>query len=109
MEFGETPGDALKREFLEETGLDIIDYELLDANSVMVKWNFEPNTKIMVHHVGIFYKINKYKNKVRNNIELDNKNDDSLGADFYNINYLKKSEVSSIVLLELEKLGYSLR
>lgn len=109
LEFGETPGDALKREFLEETGLDIIDYELLDANSVMVKWDFKPNTKIMVHHVGIFYKINKYKNEVRNSIELDNKNDDSLGADFYSINYLKKSEVSSIVLLELEKLGYSLR
>ena len=54
MEFGETPGDALKREFLEETGLDIIDYELLDANSVMVKLDFKPNTKITVHHVGIF-------------------------------------------------------
>lgn len=105
----ETLGEALKREFLEETGLDIINYELLDANSVMVEWNYKSYEKFMVHHVGIFYKIKKYKNEVKSNIELDNKNDDSLGADFYNINHLKKSEVSAIVLLELEKLGYFLK
>lgn len=109
LEFGETPGSALKREFLEETGLDIIDYELLDADSVTVKWKYKPDEKILVHHVGIFCKIGKYKNKVKNNIEIDKNNDDSLGADFYNINHLKKEELSLVVSLELEKLGYTLK
>ena len=40
---------------------------------------------------------------------IDEVNDDSLGADFYSINELKKSELSKIAILELEKLGYNLK
>ena len=39
---------------------------------------------------------------------IDDKNNDSLGAKFYNINSLKKEELSEIAILELEKLGYTL-
>lgn len=109
LEFGETPEVALKREFMEETGLDIIKYELYDANSVKVKWKYDTDTKIMVHHVGIFYKILDYKNEIKKNINIDSKNDDSLGAEFYEISKLKKEEVSAITLIELQKLGYSLK
>lgn len=35
-------------------------------------------------------------------------NDDSLGAEFFDINQLSKEELSAIAVLELEKLGYKL-
>ena len=41
--------------------------------------------------------------------EVDEVNDDSLGADFYEIDKLSKDELSSIAILELEKLGYKLK
>lgn len=109
LDFGETPEATLKREFMEETGLDITKYELYDANSVKVEWKYDTDTNIMVHHVGIFYKILDYKNEIKKNINIDSKNDDSLGAEFYEISKLKKEEVSTITLIELQKLGYSLK
>lgn len=109
LEFGETTEATLKREFMEETGLDITKYELYDANSVKVEWKYDTGTNIMVHHVGIFYKILDYKNEIKKNINIDSKNDDSLGAEFYEISKLKKEEVSTITLIELQKLGYSLK
>ena len=109
LEFCEPPEVALKREFMEETELDITKYELYDANSVKVEWKYDTDTNIMVHHVGIFYKILDYKNEIKKNINIDSKNDDSLGAEFYEISKLKKEEVSAITLLELQKLGYSLK
>lgn len=46
--------------------------------------------------------------KINNNVLIDNKNDDSSGANFYNIYDLKREELSSIAILEIEKLGYKL-
>lgn len=109
LEFGETPEIALKREFMEETGLDITKYELYDANSVKVEWKYDTDINIMIHHIGIFYKILDYKNELKKNINIDSKNDDSLGAEFYEISNLKKDDISAITLIELEKLGYILK
>ena len=46
---------------------------------------------------------------VKENIEIDEQNDDSLGASFYNIKNLKKENLSLITILELEKLGYKIK
>ena len=108
FEFGETPVETLKREFIEETGLAILDYELFDTNSVLVDWNSDNYGSIKVHHIGMFYKINSCEGAIKKDISIDDKNDDSLGATFYDINSLKKDNLSSIVILELEKLGYDL-
>ena len=108
FEFGETPEETLKREMLEETGLEVIKYQLFDASSVVVEWKYDDNTNILFHHVGIFYQILEYWNEIRKDISIDNQNDDSLGAEFYEIKNLKKEDVSAIALMELEKLGYSL-
>ena len=82
IEFGERPEDILKRELKEETGIDIINYQLFDVDSVNVDWcyNDEP---IITHHIGIFYKILDYKNGIKKKIDIDSVNDDSLGADFF--------------------------
>lgn len=107
VNFGERPNETLIREFDEETGLAITDYSLFDVDSV--KFLYKENDKsIMVHHVGIFYKILGYVNDIKENISVDLVNDDSLGAGFYKISSLRKKDLSKIAILELEKLGYEL-
>lgn len=107
IEFCERPEDALKRELFEETGINITKYELFDTDSINIDW-YQDDIKIKTHHIGIFYKILEYQNEIKENIEIDSKNDDSLGAKFYNIQELTKSNLSNIAILELEKLGYKL-
>lgn len=107
IEFGETPTETLKRELLEETGLEIEEYQLFDANSVIVEWKYNDN-RIKTHHTGIFYKILSYKNEIKQELTINEINDDSLGAKFYDINKLTKNILSEITILELEKLGYKL-
>lgn len=107
FEFGERPEDVLKREIQEETGIMVNKFELFDADSVLVKWNHN-NDIINVHHVGVFYKVLSYSNKIKTKVSLEGMNDDSLGANFYDINSLNKNNLSEIVILELEKLGYKL-
>ena len=109
IEFGETPEETLKRELLEETGIEVIEYQLYDANSVVVNWKHQDNIDVKTHHIGFFYKILDYKNEIKKEILIDQINDDSLGAEFYSINKLNKEELSAIAILELEKLGYNLK
>ena len=107
IEYCETPLETLKRELLEETGIEVEETSIFDADSVVVNWCHK-NMNIKTHHVGIFYKILKYKNNIINKINIDSNNDDSLGASFYEINKLNKKDLSAIAILELEKLGYKL-
>ena len=107
IEFCERPVDALKRELLEEVGIEVTDIELFDADSVSFEWNYN-DIPIKVHHTGIFFKVNKYNNEIKKVVEVDDINDDSQGADFYKISELTKSKLSATAILELEKLGYKL-
>ncbi len=108
IEFCERPSEALKRELMEEVGVSVENYELFDADSVSFEWNFKEDVLVKVHHTGIFYKVSKYKNDIKKEMKIDEINDDSLGAEFYEISKLTKNDVSAIALMELEKLGYKL-
>ncbi len=108
IEFGETPEETLKRELKEEVGINIKEYNLLDSDSVMIDWMYK-GENIRTHHIGIFYKITNYEGKIKSNIQIDSINDDSMGAEFYDINKLKKEDLSQIAILELNKLGYSIK
>lgn len=105
IEFDESPKEALKRELVEEVGIKLTEYDLIDSDSVSFTWEYN-NDLFRVHHIGIFYKIISYSGEVNNDIKIDEVNDDSMGADFYDIKTLKREELSKIVLLELKKLGY---
>ena len=107
IEFGETPEETLIREIEEEVGIKVLEYELFDGNSVTFEWEHKGELE-QGHHIGFFYKITKYNNTINSNIELSDKNDDSLGAQFYNISKLSKDDLSLIASLELERLGYKL-
>ncbi len=78
---------------------------------MLVTWKYNQE-QILVHHTGAFYKIidyKGYKGNIKQNIEIDNQNDDSKGAQFYEISKLNKDNLSEITILELEKLGYTLK
>ena len=109
IEFGERPEDALKRELMEEVGIEVVDYQLFDANSVFFDWQVKENVLVKVHHIGIFFKVLSYSNEIKKEVEVNEVNDDSLGADFFDISKLSKDELSAIAILELEKLGYKLK
>lgn len=109
IEFLERPEDTLKRELREEVGIELNDYKLLDVDSVSFPWKFKDDILINVHHVGIFYMVTNYDKEIKKEIRVDLINDDSLGADFFNINELSRDKLSLISALELEKLGYVLK
>lgn len=109
IEFGEKPEDALKRELMEEVGIKVIDYQLFDADSVFFDWQVKEDVLVKVHHIGIFFKVLNYNNEIKKEVEVNEVNDDSLGADFFDISKLSKDELSAIAILELEKLGYKLK
>lgn len=110
IEFGERPEEALKRELLEEVGIEIKEYNLFDAESIFFDWDYkEKNIQLKVHHIGIYYKVNKYINDVKSDIEIDEQNDDSLGALFVPIKELSSENLSPLALIELKKLGFNIK
>ncbi len=108
IEFCERPEDTLKRELVEEVGIEVKKHELFDADSVTFEWPYK-DVIIKGHHVGVFYKVLEYDGQIKRNVKIDDQNDDSLGADFYEIDELSKEELSYIANMELEKLGYNLK
>lgn len=106
IEFCETPENAMKRELEEEVGIKVNSFNLFDANSVAFEWKVKDGLLLKVHHTGIFYKVLEYEGEIKGKVNLSKDNNDSLGAEFYDISKLKKNDLSRIAILELEKLGY---
>ena len=68
IEFDESPKEALERELVEEVGIKLTEYDLIDSDSVSFTWEYN-NDLFKVHHIGIFYKIISYSGEVNNNIQ----------------------------------------
>lgn len=104
IEHTELPEEALKREIMEEAGINITNYKLLDVVATNIKWEMEPNLCEDLHHIGILYTVDT------NELFLKNEADglDSNGANWYNITELNKKELSPFTILALEKLGYNI-
>ena len=104
IEHGEKPEETLKRELLEETNCNIKDYKLLDANSVVVEWIHHDKLESM-HHIGIIYDV-----IIENhNIKKEADGQDSLGANWYNIDDLSSDIISPLTTLALKLKGVELR
>ena len=99
----------MKRELLEEVGIEVVDYQLFDADSVSFEWQYKEDVLVKVHHTGIFYKVLDYKNEIRKELKVDEVNDDSLGAEWYEISNLNQDDLSAIAIIELQKLGYDIQ
>ena len=108
IEFGERPIEALKREMQEEVGIEVINAELFDVDSALFEW-FWKEELIKVHHTGVFYKVIDFNNEIKREMEINEINDDSLGAEFFEIEKLTKDNLSAIAIMGLKKLGYELK
>lgn len=103
IEYGEKPEETLVRELKEEAGIDVLSYKLFDGNSAIVRWTHHDELE-EVTHIGVFYIIDEYKGTIKKVNKIDNVNDDSKGAAFYDINGLSSDMLSSIAQIEIEKL-----
>lgn len=104
IEHTELPEEALIREIMEEAGINITNYKLLDVVATNIKWEMEPNLWEDLHHIGILYTVDTNEHLLKN--EADGL--DSNGANWYNIAELNKKELSPFTILDLEKLGYNI-
>ena len=107
IEFNESIEEALKRELLEEVGIEILDYNLFDIVSTNIKWSYKDEL-VETKHIAILYLINYFKNDIKENIEITEINDDSMGAEYFDISNLSIEQLSNIALLALKKLNYNI-
>lgn len=108
IEFNESIEDALKRELLEEVGIEILNYNLFDVVSTNIKWIYKDEL-VETKHIAILYLIKDYKNDIKENIEITEINDDSMGAEYFDIDKLTKEQLSNIALIAMQKLNYNRR
>ena len=107
IEYGETPEETLIRELKEEVGIDTTKYSLFDGISTSLEWTYKDELH-KIQHIGFIYKVEKYTGNILKENIITEINDDSKGCNFYEINTLKKSMLSNIALIEIEKLGYKI-
>lgn len=104
IEHTELPSEALQRELMEEAGVIVLEYKLLDVTSTNIKWKMQKKLIEDLHHFGILYLV-----KVTGLLKEEPDGIDSNGAAWYEIANLKKDELTPFVIYSLEKLGYELK
>ena len=92
IEFGEKAEDAVRREFLEETGTIVASAEFFGINECMSKYMNGKGEPRKMHHLGIFYLVALQPGSVKS--ESDGQ--DSLGAEYVSIADLDRVEISPI-------------
>ena len=65
IEHDETPSDALKRELMEEAGVTVNNFELIDVTSRTFKWQMFEDTIEDLHHIGVLYKVDVKEDEVK--------------------------------------------
>ena len=103
VEFGETPEETLKRELMEEAGVEVADYKLLTVTSARIKWHDDEYDEDL-HQIGILYKVD-VKDYI---LKEDGDGLDSEGCSFYEIEKLSKSEITPFTLEGLQLLGFKI-
>lgn len=90
IEHTESPEITLKREIMEEVGVNITDYQLISVLSNNITWNIKDKDYEDLHHLGIIYLTNTNDK----NIKEEPDGIDSNGAMWYNINELNQDDLT---------------
>ena len=90
IEHTEKPEIALKREIMEEVGINITSYQLLDVLSNNITWNVRDNYYEDLHHLGVIYLVNTNED----NIKTEPDGIDSNGAMWYAIDSINEKELT---------------
>ncbi|HPT08306.1 MAG TPA: NUDIX domain-containing protein [bacterium] len=100
VEFNEKIEDALRREFMEETGIVLKDIEFIGSSEYFCDYLNDLGEVRKLHHVGLYYKVFGDCRKIKE--EPDGQ--DSLGAEFIDIDKIKDVNISPISLPIIKKI-----
>lgn len=100
IEHTELPIETLKRELMEEAGVKVKSYQLLDVTATNIVWEMEPDLWEDLHHIGILYLVEIENEKLRSDAD----GLDSEGANWYQINKLKEEELSPFAKYAIKRL-----
>jgi len=98
LEEGETLSVAMKREFLEETGLEIEIEKNIGVIDFKLPWLWKELTD--VHHIAVFYFVKKIGGKIKMPEQFEGQ--DSLGAVWVCENDVSLDNASPLVLKAFE-------
>ena len=104
MEHTELPIETLKREIIEEAGVNAKKIELFDVTATNIKWQVNNDLEEDLHHIGILYLVEITNDKLKEDADVL----DSEGASWYEINALNKNNLSPFTIYALEKLNYKI-
>lgn len=93
MDFGETPENALIREFEEETGIIPMQFSIRSSQSVVVKWEYQGEPE-EVHHIGILYDVVIGQSNPLEHIRRGPDGEDSLGAAWFTLEQVKDMQLT---------------
>src|SRR5690606_16385900 len=108
LEDGEALAEAMKREFLEETGIEINIEEHIGVIDFKLPWFWKDFTD--VHHIAVYYSVKTIGGKIRVPEQFDGQ--DSLGAIWVSEKDVSLDNASPLVLkafdwLKTKNLGIS--
>jgi 8-oxo-dGTP diphosphatase len=92
IEFGEKIEKTLKREFIEETGVVLDSYLFLGNNEYFCDYVNDSGEPRSLHHIGLYYKVTASLQAIKS----DPDGQDSLGAEFINIEEINKIKIAPI-------------
>ncbi|MUV38148.1 8-oxo-dGTP diphosphatase [Lentibacillus sp. JNUCC-1] len=98
LEDGETLSEAMKREFLEETGIEIEIVKNIGATDFKLPWMWKEFTD--VHHIAVYYLVRKIGGKLQTPEQFEGQ--DSLGAVWVKEKDISFENASPLVLKAFE-------
>jgi 8-oxo-dGTP diphosphatase len=99
LEHGETAEEGLAREFMEETGVIVLGSRWLNNLTVVTNFSDERGD-ISMYQVGLLYTITHFD---ESNLQTEMDEEDSLGAEWYNISKLTSEQLSPFAKIALNK------
>lgn len=97
IEYGESVDETLRREFLEEVGLIIKEYNLRKVITNYVTWNIGDKYQERLQHIAIIHDV-KLDDNDFDKIKKEADGLDSLGAEWYDVSELSRDELSPLAM-----------
>jgi len=98
LEKGESLSIAMKREFLEETGVEIEILKNIGVIDFQLPWEWRDFTD--VHHIAVYYLVNKIGGELSEPLQFEGQ--DSLGAEWVSQQDVSVDNASPLVLKAFE-------